>query len=166
MYQDEILSKWCSGPRGMVHIAPRGFGELEFCDEEPSWRNEHWVIIYGGGTSSHSEWWSSTMRQTAFEFMEQRITKTFQEFREELGELMELKRMIKKGDVLLLRSELSSGKQYSHEEIESCKALIIDEFRNTDKMYPSDITEKYGIDIELAMMCFDMLAKEGRIDEL
>lgn len=33
-------------------------------------------------------------------------------------------------------------------------------------MYPSDLTEQYGMDIELAMICFDKLAKEGMIDEL
>lgn len=84
----------------------------------------------------------------------------------ELKDLQSLKARLECGDVILLVQNQATSEGFSAKDIEDCETLILTEIKNKHQMYPSDLAEQYGIDIELAMACFDKLAKEGKIVEL
>lgn len=83
----------------------------------------------------------------------------------ELEDLILIKKKLEAGEIILLPLQHIDSSEFPEKDMEACEEVILGEFEHQETMYPSFISEKYGLDYDLVAACFDRLVKTGKIDE-
>lgn len=84
----------------------------------------------------------------------------------DIDELLELKKKIEAGGIMMLPTEQMDLPEFSPADMEQCKCLVLDELAKNGEMFPTDIAEKHDLDPRMVIKCVIELKKEGRIEEV
>lgn len=136
--------------------------------DEPSWgQGLRW------SAESRSHFHSSKLRWKELWAEEDRakdmlelVRSELAKFRSELEGLKRIQEQLGTGRAVLIEVEPLALPTFPPEEIEKCKGLILKELDAKGEAFPSDIAERYDLDMRLVLLCFNQLAKEGKIEEV
>ncbi len=95
----------------------------------------------------------------------QLLRSEFADLRQSFEFAEDLRRRIASGRAIVLEAEPFEVPDLTAEEIESCKEIILQEIDLNEKVYPSDVSEKHGLEYALVALCFSQLEKDGVIGE-